>query len=67
MLFTLRARRPVASLMRGRIVTSLTVTAGTVFSLGLIHLDSNVVELSTTCKLEMNGWPKDRVLVGVGF
>jgi hypothetical protein len=64
MLFTLRARRPVASLMRGRIVTSLTVTAGTFFSCSsagernqtLFEGDDSakqkVVEISTTCKLK---------------
>ncbi|CAB4536997.1 unannotated protein [freshwater metagenome] len=51
MLLTRRARSPVASLMRGRIVMSLTVTAGTVAP-NLRYITTNVVELSTSRKLK---------------
>jgi len=48
MLLTVRARDPGAAVMRGRIVISLTVTAG----ISTPYFDKpRVVELSTTCNL----------------
>jgi hypothetical protein len=52
MLFTLRAHPPGSSLTRGNTVMSLTVTAGIGFSL---VQSPRVIELSTTCNLEIKG------------
>ena len=48
MLFTVRAREPGAAVTRGRIVISLTVTAG----ISTPYFNKpRIVELSTTCNL----------------
>ena len=52
MLFTLRARAPGSSLTRGNTVMSPTVTAGIQ---GSFVQNAIVIELSTTCNLEIKG------------